>query len=142
MVFNSHVQISSFFRIIYLFLVALDLRCFGQAFSSCSEWGLLFVEVGRLLIIVAPLAAAEPSFQVHRLQQLQLSGLAAPQCVEFSQTRDQTFVPYIGGWILIHFVTREVLKTFSGRTLQRQLIQQLKKKKLKTQNSFLLSIRL
>ena len=34
---------------IYLFLAALGLRCWVQAFSSCSEWGLLFVVVHRLL---------------------------------------------------------------------------------------------
>ena len=39
-----------FNKLIYLFLVALGLRCCAQAFSSCSEWGLLFVVVHRLLI--------------------------------------------------------------------------------------------
>ena len=29
-------------------------------------------------------------------------GLAAPQDVEFSPSRDQTHVPCIGSWILIH----------------------------------------
>ena len=40
---------------IYLILVlaALGLRCCAQAFSSCSELGLLFVVVRRLLIAVA-----------------------------------------------------------------------------------------
>ena len=37
---------------IYL-LAALGLRCRAQAFSSCSEWGLLFVAVRGLLIAVA-----------------------------------------------------------------------------------------
>ena len=40
---------------IYLFLAALGLRCCAQAFSSCDEWGLLFVAVRRLLIAVASL---------------------------------------------------------------------------------------
>ena len=37
----------------YLFLAALGLRCCAQAFSSCSEWGLLFIAVCGLLIVVA-----------------------------------------------------------------------------------------
>ena len=36
-------------------MAALGLRCLVQAFSSCSEWGLLFVAVCRLLIVVASL---------------------------------------------------------------------------------------
>ena len=40
---------------IYLFLVALGLRCCAWAFSSCSERGLLFIEVRGLLIDVASL---------------------------------------------------------------------------------------
>ena len=40
---------------IYLFLAALGLRNCARAFSSCSEWGLLFVEVRGLLTAVASL---------------------------------------------------------------------------------------
>ena len=40
---------------VYLFLAALGLRCCTQAFSSCSQRGLLFVAVRRLLIAVASL---------------------------------------------------------------------------------------
>ena len=40
---------------IYLFLAALGLRCCARAFSSCSEQGLLFIAVHRLLIAVASL---------------------------------------------------------------------------------------
>ena len=39
----------------YLFLAALGLRCCAWAFSSCSEWGLLFVAARGLLIAVASL---------------------------------------------------------------------------------------
>ena len=49
-----------FFKInlfIYLFLAVLGLRCCVRAFSSCSERGLLFVAVCRLLIAVASLVA-------------------------------------------------------------------------------------
>ena len=38
---------------IYLFMAELGLRCCAQAFSSCGEWGLLFVAVRGLLIVVA-----------------------------------------------------------------------------------------
>ena len=41
-----------FIYLIYLFLAALGLRCV-RAFSSCGEWGLLFVAVCGLLIAVA-----------------------------------------------------------------------------------------
>ena len=34
-------------KLIYLFLTALGLCCCAQAFSSCGERGLLFVEVRR-----------------------------------------------------------------------------------------------
>ena len=43
--------------IIYLFLAVLGLCCCAWAFSSCSEWGRLFVAVRGLLIAVASLVA-------------------------------------------------------------------------------------
>ena len=51
-----------FFFLIYLFylliiLAALGLGCCAWAFSSCGEWGLLFVAVRGLLIAVASLVA-------------------------------------------------------------------------------------
>ena len=45
-----------FINLFYLFLAALGLCC-AQAFSSCSERGLLFVAVRGLLIAVASLVA-------------------------------------------------------------------------------------
>ena len=44
-----------FIYFIYLFLSVLGLRCCVRAFSSCGEWGLLFIEVCELLIAVASL---------------------------------------------------------------------------------------
>ena len=41
--------------LIYLFLVALGIRCCARAFSSCGEQGLLFVVARGLLIAVASL---------------------------------------------------------------------------------------
>ena len=44
----------------YLFLAASGLRCCAHAaFSSCGEWGLLFVVVRGLLIAVASLVAEQ-----------------------------------------------------------------------------------
>ena len=42
---------------IYLLLAVLGLCCWARPFSSCGEWGLLFVAVRRLLIAVASLIA-------------------------------------------------------------------------------------
>ena len=54
---ESH-QIKFFKKIfIHLFLGALGLRCCAGAFSSCGEWGLLFIVVCGLLIAVASLVA-------------------------------------------------------------------------------------
>ena len=59
---------------IYLFLAALGLCCCcTRAFSSCSEQGLLFVAVHRLLIAVAS-PVAEHGLQVRGLQQLWQTG--------------------------------------------------------------------
>ena len=46
---------SFFFNLFILFFAALGLRCCARAFSSCDEWGLLFVAVCGLLIAVASL---------------------------------------------------------------------------------------
>ena len=57
-----------------------------QAFSSCSKWGLLFVVMHRLLIVVVSLV--EHRLQVHGLQWLWFTGLDAPRHMKSSQTRD------------------------------------------------------
>ena len=58
-VLDTDLRIVGFFvffiYIIYLFLAALGLCCFTQAFFSCGEQGLLFVVVHGLLIAVASL---------------------------------------------------------------------------------------
>ena len=51
------IKAALFFPFIYLFLVALGLRCRAWAFSSCGERGLFFVVVHGLLIAVASLVA-------------------------------------------------------------------------------------
>ena len=53
----SFVEFFFLKKFIYLFLAVLGLRCCAWAFSSCGEWGLLFVAVRGLLIEVASLVA-------------------------------------------------------------------------------------
>ena len=36
-------------------MAALGLHCYAWAFSSCGEWGLLFIALHGLLIVVASL---------------------------------------------------------------------------------------
>ena len=111
------------FIFIYLFLAALGLCCCVQVFSSCSERGLLFIAVRRLLIAVASLVA-EHGLQACRLQQLWLAGcraqaqqlwrtgLIALRHVRSSWTRARTCVPCIGRQILNHCTTREARSFF------------------------------
>ena len=44
-------------QLTFFFLAVLGLCCCAWAFSSCGEWGLLFIVVRRLLIAVASLVA-------------------------------------------------------------------------------------
>ena len=76
---SVHMQeVIFFFKLIYLFLflAVLGLRCCAQAFSSCSERGLLFIVVCGLLIFVASLVG-EHGLQAHGLQQLWHTGSVA-----------------------------------------------------------------
>ena len=54
----THIKCTSqwiFLLFIYLYLAALGLHCFAQAFSTCSSSGLLFIVVLRLLTVMASL---------------------------------------------------------------------------------------
>ena len=105
-------------------MAALGLRCCTWAFSSCGEWGLLFVAVRGLLLAVASLVA-EQGLQACGLQQLWLAGsraqaqqlwvmgLVALRHVGSSRTRYRTRVPCIGRQILNHCAPREVPKSQS-----------------------------
>ena len=68
-------QIISLASLSFLFLAALGLHCCVQAFSHCSEQGLLFIAVPGLLLAAASLA--EHRLQAHKLQQLQHAGSVA-----------------------------------------------------------------
>ena len=54
---KSVISFFFFNKFIYLFMAVLGLRCCTQAFSSCGELGLLFIEVRGLLIVVVSLVA-------------------------------------------------------------------------------------
>ena len=94
-----------------------------RLFSSCGEWGLVFVTVRRLLTVVV-LMLRRTSSRASGLQQLwfpgsraqaqQLccTGLTALQHVASSWTRDLTHVSRIGRRILYHRATREALQIF------------------------------
>ena len=59
-------SLTFFFNFLILFLAVLGLPCWMQAFSSCGEWGLLFVVVCRFLIAAAFLVTEQGS-RAHRL---------------------------------------------------------------------------
>ena len=52
---SPHWPVCASFFFFFKFLAALGLHCCARAFSSCGEWGLLFVAVCGLLIAVASL---------------------------------------------------------------------------------------
>ena len=62
-----------FFNLFFYFLAVLGLCCYAQAFSSCSEQGLLFVTMHRLLIAAASHVVSTGS-RAQRPQQLQPAG--------------------------------------------------------------------
>ena len=90
-------------------MAVLGVRFCARAFSSCGEWGPLFIAVRGPLTIVASLCcgAQAPDAQA---QQLWLTGPAAPRHAGSSQTRGRTRIPCIGRQILNHCATREALR--------------------------------
>ena len=53
--YYTYILLVLYCLFVCLFFAALGLCCSTRAFSSCGEWGLLFVAVRRLLIAVASL---------------------------------------------------------------------------------------
>ena len=51
----------------------MGLHCYAQTFSSCGEWGLLFITVCKLITAVTSLVAKH-GFYVHGLRYLQNTG--------------------------------------------------------------------
>ena len=91
----------------FFFLAELDLLCCTWAFSSCGEWGLLFVAVCGLLIVVASLDARVWALG-HKLNSCGArSQLLCGMWNLNSPTRDQTRIPCIGRCILNHWTSRE-----------------------------------
>ena len=101
--------VNSVSRIQVLFLTVLDLRCWAQAFSSCSERGLFFLAVRRLLWLrsVSSVGVGFGSCSI-QAQQLWCMGSVAQQHGESSQTRGRTRVPSIGRGTLNHWTTEGV----------------------------------
>ena len=97
-------QFLKFNNFIY-FSAALGLHCFfALAFSSCSDqgailhWGARASHCSGFSCCKARAVGTQASVVVHGLS----ACLVAPWHVESSQSRDQTQVPCIGRWILIH----------------------------------------
>ena len=55
--FSQTIFLNIYLFYLFSFLAVLGLCCCARAFSSCGEWGLLFIEVHELLIVVASLVA-------------------------------------------------------------------------------------
>ena len=67
-------------ELLLFFLAVLSLHCFAQVSSSCGKWGLLLVEVHRLLIAVTSLVVQALGMRtsvVGAREQLWLSGSRA-----------------------------------------------------------------
>ena len=81
-------------------MVALDLLCCSRAFSSPGEWSVLLVVVASLLPEHRLQLAGLPKL-LHVGPVVGHMGLAVPQLVESSWTKDGSHVPCIGRWIHI-----------------------------------------
>ena len=109
--------LQSLFFLINLFLAALGLRCVVWAFSSSSRRGLLFIEVGGLLILVASLLFLSLGSRVHGVRWLVACWLQSTGSVAvvhgliYSKAcrifPDQGWNPCIGWQVLIHCATRK-----------------------------------
>ena len=91
------------YLIIYLFLAVLGLRCWVQAFSSCSKCELLFIAVYELLVAVSSLVWSMDSRHTGFSRwstwaySLWHIGLVALRCVGSPQTSHWTHIPALAG---------------------------------------------
>ena len=92
-------------------MAVLGLRFCARAFSSCGQWGPLFIAVRGPLPYrgLSCCGAQAPDAQA---QLLWLTGLVAPRHVGSSQTRARTRVPCLGRQILNHCAAREARNLF------------------------------
>ena len=100
------------FKVLFIYFWLLWVFIVAWVFSSCSEWGLLFFAVCRLLIAVASVLLWSTGSRARGLQYLWHMGLVALQHVASSQTRDQTCVSCIGRRILNQWAMREGQQSF------------------------------
>ena len=101
------IKSSSLFKVNYLILAVLGLRCCMWAFSSCGQRGLLFTVVCGLLSAVASLVA-EQGLQSARASVVAVHGLRCPSACGIFPDQGSHCVPCIGMRILNHWTTREV----------------------------------
>ena len=100
------------FELLEFSLYFLKIYSFIFGYTSCSEQGLLFIEVWRLhcgwLLLLRSPNSRHSGFCSCCVwaQELWHMGLVALKHVESSQNRDPTHVPCIGRQILIHCTTR------------------------------------
>jgi len=105
---------------LFTYLAVLGLHCCVWAFSSCSEWRLLFIALHRLLIalhrllmlwrplVLWGMGCRRTGFSSCSAWAPLCTGLVALRHVGSSQTRDRTHVPCIGRCILNPWTTLEV----------------------------------
>ena len=104
-----------FFKLIYLLLAVLGLRCCATAFTCCGErgWGgyssLQCAGFSWWLLLLWSTGSRRAGFSScgARAQQLWRTGLVALRHAGSSRTRAGTRVPCIGRRILNHCATRE-----------------------------------
>ena len=116
--FSLVPHLGNYPQIFFLFFGCVGSSFCTWAFSSCSEWGLLFNAMHGLLmwwlLLLRSMGSTCTDFSSCSMwaQQLWHTGLVAPQHVGSSQTRDRTHVPCIDRQILNCCTTREVLQIF------------------------------
>ena len=98
-----------FFLLCWVFIASHRLSLVAAIWDYCSLRQMDF-SLPRLLLLQSTGSRAQA-------QQLWCTGLAAPRPVGSSWTRDRTHVPCIGRRILIHWTTRQVLRSLDFNIL-------------------------
>ena len=99
-----------------LFLAVLDLHCFVRAFSSCVEWGLLFI-VQHGLLLLQSTGSKHGGFSSGSTQAQWMWHKGVQWHAESSLTRGWTCVCHTGRQILIHFSIRELPAYVASRRI-------------------------
>ena len=102
------------FTYLFLFLAVLGLCCCVWAFSSCSQRGLLFIVLPRLLTVVAS-HGVEHGLKITGWVVV-VHGFSCNMACGVFPIRDWTYIFSIGRCILNHWTTREVCRDFFMRS--------------------------